>query len=337
LGPVAAGAFAVGLSFLVAPTFTATTTFLPPQQSQSSMSTALASLGAVAGLTGAGAGVRGSGDQIVGLLQSNLIADRIIDQFELINVYGSRYRADARRELARNVRMAYGKKDGIITVEVDDKEPARAANIANQYTTELHRLSATLAISEAQQRRVFFEQHLSQSRDRLAKAQSDLLAVGFNAGTLKAEPKAAVDSYARLKAEVSTAEMRLQSLRQSLADAAPEIRQQQSIVDSLRGQLSHIERTVEVGQGPAYIDRYREYKYQEALFELYARQFELARVDESREGALVQVVDRATPPEKKSKPQRGLIGMGCAAVVFALLILWVASARPRRAKPTVAA
>jgi uncharacterized protein involved in exopolysaccharide biosynthesis len=108
-------------------------------------------------------------------------------------------------------------------------------------------------------------------------------------------------------------------------------------VDSLRGQLSHIERTVEVGQGPAYIDRYREYKYQEALFELYARQFELARVDESREGALVQVVDRATPPEKKSKPQRGLIGMGCAAVVFALLILWVASARPRRAKPTVAA
>lgn len=333
LGPLVVGVVAVGITFLISPTFTATTAFLPPQQSQGSMGSALASLGSLAGLGSGGSGVRGSGDQYVALLQSVSVSDRVIDQFKLVDQYAVKFHSDARRELARNVRMAYGKKDGILTVEVDDKSPQRAADMANSYVQELRRLSSTIAVTEAQQRRAFFEQQLESSRDRLAQAQLALQSSGFNPGALKAEPKAAADSYVRLKAEATSAEIRLQTLRSSLTDNAPEVRQQASTLAAIRDQLARFERTNEAAPGPDYISRYRDFKYQETLFDLYARQFELARVDESREGALVQVVDIATPPETKSKPRRGLVGAGAAASAFLVLLAWTFASRNGQSRP----
>ena len=123
LAPPLAGAIALGITYLIPPTFTASTTFMPPQQAQSAAASALASLGSLASLAGGGAGIRSSGDQYVALMQSVTVADRIIDQFKLSEVYDEKYRQDARRELARNLRVSLGKKDGLITVAVDDHSP----------------------------------------------------------------------------------------------------------------------------------------------------------------------------------------------------------------------
>jgi uncharacterized protein involved in exopolysaccharide biosynthesis len=250
-------------------------------------------------------------------MQSVSVADRLVDQFKLMDVYASKFRVDARKTLAGNVHISLGKKDGLITVEVDDKSPQRAADMANRYVDELRRLTGNLAVTEAQQRRQFFEKHLQESRDRLAKAQQALEASGFSAGALKAEPKAAADAYARLKAETTGAEMRLGLLRNTLADTATEVRQQQSTVLALREQLAKAEGAAGPSGSPDYIGRYRDFKYQETLFDVYARQFELARSDESREGALIQVVDPATPPELKSKPKRAVTA--AASALAALL------------------
>ena len=316
-----AGVAAYGATHLVAPTFTASTTFLPPQQSQGAAASALASLGSLAGLA-AGGGVRSSGEQYVALMQSANVSDRLIDEFKLMDAYDSKWRIDARKELARNVRISLGKKDGLITVEVDDKSPQRAADVANRYVDELRRMSSLLAVTEAQQRRVFFERQLNDSRDRLVKAQLALQSSGFNPAALKAEPKAAAESYARLRADVTAAELRLQALRNSLTDNAPEVRQQQGTLATLRAQLGRVEQPADASSGPDFIGKYRDFKYQETLFELYARQFELARVDESREGQLIQVVDPATPPETKSKPRRGLTAAAASAVTALLLLAW---------------
>ncbi len=329
LGPLAAGALAFGITMLIAPTFTASTIFMPPQQAQSGAASALASLGSLAGLAG-GTGMRSSGDQYVALMQSSTVSYRLIDQFKLMGVYESKFRVDARKELASNVRIALGKKDGLITVDVDDTNPQRAADIANSYVDELRRITGALAVTEAQQRRVFFERQLQQSRDRLVEAQRALQASGFNPGALKAEPKAAAEAYARLKAESTATEVRLQVLRGSLADDTPEVRQQQAALAALRGQLAKVEQPGDSTSGPDYIGKYREFKYQETLFELYARQFELARVDESREGALIQVVDPATPPEKKSKPKRASIALGTMLGAALLLSAWVLLRQSRR-------
>lgn len=339
LVPLAAGLLAFGASYLIAPTFTANTTFMPPQQAQSGAASALASLGSLASLAGGGAGIRSSGDQYVALMQSVTVSDRLIAQFKLMEVYDSKFRVDARKELASNVRIAFGKKDGLINVEVDDTSPQRAADIANHYVDELRRVTAGLAVTEAQQRRVFFEQQLQKSRDSLALAQKALQASGFNAGALKAEPKAAAEGYGRLKAETTAAEVRLQVTRGTLTDSAPEVRQQQATVAALREQLAKAEQATAPNSGPDYIGRYREFKYQETLFELYARQFELARVDESREGALIQVVDLATPAERKSKPKRAIVAGSVTLAAALILMTWVLirkSAQRRKANQSPA-
>jgi len=319
VGSLAAGLLALGITYLIAPTFTARTSLLPPQQQQSSAASALASLGALAGLAGSAANIKSPAEQYVALMQSATVADRLIDQFKLMAVYDTKYRVDARKELASNVRMNVGKKDGLISVEVDDENPQRAADMANRHVEELRRLTSQLALTEAQQRRVFFEAQLQQTRDKLTQAQQALQASGFNAGALKAEPKAAAEGYARLKAEATAAEVRLRTLRRGLAEDTPEVQQQQAMLAALRAQLAKAEQATDSAGGPDYIGKYREFKYQETLFELFARQYELARVDESREGALIQVVDTATPPERKSKPKRALIAI--VAMLATLLVL----------------
>jgi uncharacterized protein involved in exopolysaccharide biosynthesis len=146
-----------------------------------------------------------------------------------------------------------------------------------------------------------------------------LESIGFSPGALKAEPRATAEAFARLRADATAAETTLSLLRLSLADNTPEVRAQQGIVSSLRDQLAKAQRTADPSGFPDYIGAYREFKYQEALFDVYARQFELARADESRDGALIQVVDPATPPERKSKPKRATLAI--SATIASLLLI----------------
>lgn len=319
LGPFVAGLLALGISFLMPKTYTSRTVFLPPQQQQSAAASAIAQLGALSGLAGAAAGVKSPADQYVALLQSTTVADRLIDEFKLMQVYDEEFRFRARDELAKNVRVSLGKKDGLISIEVDDEDPQRAADIANRHVDELRRMTSQLALTEAQQRRAFFETQLAQTRDRLTAAQQALQASGFSQGALRADAKASAEGYARLRAEATATEVRLQTLRRSLADGAPEVQQTLSALSALRSQLAKLEESTDQAGAPDYVSRFREFKYQETLFELFARQYELARLDESREGALIQVVDVAKPAEWKSRPKRALIAVAAAFVSLILL------------------
>lgn len=324
VAPIAAGALALGGSYLIAPTYTAKTTFLPPQQQQNSAASALASLGALSGLAGGMAGIKSPADQYVALMQSNNVEDRIVDRFKLMEEYKSKFRFETRDTLEKNVRISLGKKDGLITVEVDAKNPQLAADMANMHVTELRRLTSELALTEAQQRRAFFEGELKRTQIKLLEAQQILQSSGFNPGALKAEPKAAAEGYATIKAQATAAEVKLQTMRRSLADTAPELQQQATLLGALRDQLSKLEgATSNTKNDSDYIGRYREYKYQETLFELFSKQFEMARLDESREGALIQVVDTATPPEHKSKPKRVWVAIGTSFAVFFILTIGI--------------
>lgn len=325
--PLLAAILAAGASFLVVPVFTARTTLLPPQQSP--QSSALATLGSLASLAGSGSGLRSSGDLYAALLQSATVEERLVQQFDLVAVYEVKLSVDARRRLQKNTRVEVGKKDGLLSIEVDDNSPQRAAEIANAYVSELRRLTSQLALTEAQQRRMFFEGRLKGTRDDLTAAQRALQASGFSSGALRAEPRLAAESYARLKAEVTAAELRLLSLRNSFAEASQEVQRQVAQVSSLRSQLSRLEAQDTGAADTEYISRYREFKYQESLFELFSRQYELARTDEAREGALIQVVDTAAAPQKRSKPQRRLLvlggflaGCGIAVAILAIRRSW---------------
>lgn len=307
-----AGAMGYGVAMLLPPIYTARVSFITPQQPQSSAASALASLGALSNLAGAAGGIKTPSDQYLALMQSVTVSDRIIKRFDLRKVYEAKFQVDARKQLVSSVKMTAGKKDSVIVVEVDDKDPQRAADIANAYIDELRTLSNSLALTEAQLRRTFFEQQLNGTKSALIKAQGNLQKSGFNAGALKSEPKAAADAYARTKAELAVSEVKLNALRRSMTDSAAEIQQLLAAIGGLRQQLSQLEQPMPIAGNQDYVGAYREYKYQEALFDIFARQFELAKMDEARDGALIQVLDTAQPPERRSKPKRSLVAAGAA-------------------------
>ena len=280
-GPLVVGLIALGITFQIAPTFTARTSFFPPQQQQSAASAMLSQLGALSGLAASATGFKNPSDQFVALLKSVAVADRLIDRFKLMERYDVEFRLDARKVLANSSKISWG-KDGLLVVEVDSKSPHLAADIANAYVAELRTLLGSLALTEAQQRRVFFERQLEQTKVKLTAAQVALNSIGVSADTIKSDPKAAVETVARLGAQVTAQEVKLASMRGYLTETAPEFRQAQLALSALRAQLSKSEAGgVLTSSAGGYIEKYRDLKYQETLFELFARQFELAKVDEA--------------------------------------------------------
>lgn len=322
LGPLLAGLAALGISFAIAPTYTATVRFLPPQQQQSSAASMLASLGALGGLAGAASGLKNPSDQYLAFMRSQSVQDALIDRFDLVKRYEADLREDARKTLQASSRSSSGTKDGLITVEVDDKDPKFAAELANAHVQELQKLLARLAVTEAQQRRLFFEKQLQQAKDNLTRAEQALKASGVNSSALKTSPQAAVEGVARLRAGITAQEIKIASMRGFLSETAPEFRQALTELSAMRTQLARAEaQEPQSAGGSDYVARYRDFKYHETLFDLFAKQYELARVDESREGAVIQILDAAKPPERKSKPKKALIAViTTLAVGFALLL-----------------
>jgi uncharacterized protein involved in exopolysaccharide biosynthesis len=323
LGPLAVGVLALGISFAIAPTYTAKTQFLPPQAQQSAAAGLLASLGGLGGLAGAAAGLKNPADQFIAYMKSNAVQDGLIERFKLQDRYDEKYKIDTRKELEKNTRTASG-KDGLISLEFDDEDPQFAADVANAYVEELRKVLGRLAVTEAQQRRLFFEKQLVQAKDKLTAAEQSLKATGISDSVLKSNPASAVAGIAALKAQVTAQEVKVGAMRGYLAETAPDFKQAMTELANLRAQLSKQDKddtsSAPAGQGD-YISKYREFKYQETLFELFAKQYELARVDEAREGAVIQVLDAAQPPEKKAKPKKALIAIiATLATGFALLL-----------------
>jgi uncharacterized protein involved in exopolysaccharide biosynthesis len=56
---------------------------------------------------------------------------------------------------------------------------------------------------------------------------------------------------------------------------------------------------------------------------LLAKQFEIAKLDEAREGSIIQVVDAAVPPDRKSSPRRTLIVVTSTVFAFFVAVFWV--------------
>ena len=220
-------------------------------------------------------------------------------------------------------------------MQIDDKDPQFAAELANAHVEELQKLLAKLAVTEAQQRRAFFEKQLGQVKDKMVAAEIALRSTGVSGSVLKSSPTSAVAAVAGLQAQVTAQEVKVGAMRGYLAETAPDFKQALNELANLRAQLAKQEKdqpSTTTGQGD-YVAKYREFKYQETLFELFAKQFELAKVDESREGAVIQVLDAAQPPERKSKPQKALIAIiATLAAGFALLLFVFIRQAMRNAK-----
>lgn len=320
-GPIIVGLIALGVSFNSKPIFIAETSIMMPQQ-QGSSAAALAQLGALAGAAGLGSGLKNPAGIYIGLLQSRTVADRMVTRFGMMKTKSIKTREHARDILAR-ISKVIARKDGLITIRVVAQDPKLAAAMANAYVEELISLTDRLAVTEAQKRRKFLEKELAKAKKNLVRAEIALGSVGVSDNVLKFNPTAMGQGLATLKAQITTRELRLSSMRGVLTENSPDFRQAQRELAALRGQLDKFENTEPAGGNAEYINRYRDFKYNEVLFEQLAKQFELAKIDEAKDGAVIQVVDVAIPPERKSNTPKSKIASLAALYSGLVLLLFV--------------
>lgn len=321
-GPLVFALAIWGLSWLLPPSYVATTAILPPQQQNQGMAAAaLAQLSAMAGMAGMGGGGGPSGQaaMYIGLLKSRTIADRLVDRFGLMTIRKVKTREDAREILERNSRILLG-KDGLISISVASKIPKLSSDMANTYVYELSILTDRLAITEAQERRVFLEKELAKAKEGLVKAEVALGESGISEGALKFNPTVLGQGLAALKAQIMAKELQLASMRGYLAENNMDFRLARDELAALRAQMTKFERAEPSEANAEYVQRYRDFKYHEVLFEQLAKQLELAKLDELREGPLVQVVDVAVPPERKNNLHKALVAL-IAWIVAGLVLL----------------
>lgn len=338
---LAAFIVSLAISLVLPNVYNSTTRLLPPQQDQGLMGMMMGQMGGgMASLAGDLLGSGQSADLYVGILNSEAVSDTIIDRFKLMQVYQKDYRLDAYRSLGEKVQIFTGKKDGIISVTVEDEDPKRAADIANAYAEELSRLTVQLNITGAGKNKLFLESRLVKAKADLAKSEDALRAFqsGNKALDITEQAKGTIQTVANLTAQLGAEEVKLAGLRRTFTDSSQDVKNQQLVVAGLRSQVASIEGSgngssiPSVGSVPAlgqqYVRLMREFKVQEALVELLTKQYEVVKLTEAKDVSSLQVLQKARVADKKVKPKRALVVLAStfAAAVFALLYAFLAEA-----------
>jgi tyrosine-protein kinase Etk/Wzc len=328
------------LVLLIHPTFTSKAVILPPQQGQSSAAlvTQLSSLASLTGL-GNGAALRDPNDLYLAIVQSNTVADALVKRLNLEAVYHVKKLSDARARLAASSKFV-SEKGGMISITVKDEDPHRAADIANAYTDELHSINSRLVIGEASVRRNFFGQQLALAKDRLTDAEIALQQTEESTGAISpvGQTGVVIQQIAQLQSQMIGREVQLDALRTSSTDQNPDVIRLNSELAGLREQVTQLE-SVQKARKPGdislssrslpqdqvvYLRKQRDVQYHTLIFDLIARQFEAARLDEAKASPVIQVLDPAQPPDRKSGPFRalwtlagGVLGFffGCSRVI----------------------
>jgi tyrosine-protein kinase Etk/Wzc len=336
-----AAVLATVVSFLLPIRYEATVVLLPPTQSSSTGSALLGQLGSVgslASLAGGGLSLKNPADMYVSLLTSRTVADAMIQRFGLMGEYGQKRMSDARKKFESRTTVAAGSKDGLIRIALEDGDPKRAAELANGYVEEFRKLSASLAITEAARRRLFFDQQLQQARENLAVAEEAMRKTQQSTGVLQIDSQARslIESAAVLRAQVVAKQVQIEGMRSFATDDNPGLILAKQELAALQSQLEHMSGSQQdtgtdinlskgrvTQSGMEYLRRYRDLKYQETVFELLAKEFEVAKLDEAREGAIIQVVDAAVAPDKRSFPPRTIIVIAVTVLSLFVAVFWV--------------
>lgn len=330
------------VALLLPSRYTATVVLMPPQAGGASSSAAmmaqLSGIGALASSAG-GLSMKNPNDQQVALLKSRTVEDAMVTRFHLQALYHRKYLSTARKRWESHTEVDNGLKDGLIRLSVTDSQAGRAAQMANGWVEEYRSFSATLAITEASQRRLFYEQQLSLAHDDLVRAEEQMKQVEQRTGVIDAEgqDRTMIASAAVLRGQLAAKQVEIRAMREFAADQNPDLQRAEQELAGLEGQLAAMDADNDRKSGDLiapkgtitqasldYARALREVKYRETIQDLLTRQYEGARVDEARQGPLVQVVEPAVEPDRPVNSYRLWTLLG--ALFFSLPIALLAAA-----------
>jgi uncharacterized protein involved in exopolysaccharide biosynthesis len=329
-----AAVIAVLYSLSLSNIYTAKTMILPGDEDKGIMGAMMAQLGGVAGLAGDALGGKTKADLYATMLKSETIKDKIIDRFKLMEVYEAEYRVSAYKALDGNTKITIGKKDGVITIAVDDKDPKRAANMANAYVVELGKFATGLNMAGAGENRAFLEKRIAETRADLAKAEDALKAFQSKnkAISITDQAKATIEGVGQLRAQLAIQEVQLATIQRQFTDSSQEVKSAKTAIANLRAQIAGLEgkgggssSIPNVGSVPAlgqeFMRLMREFKIQEAVLEMLVKQYEMASLSEAKDVSILQIIQVAKVPERKSKPSRSKIVLGVAFATGFLMVV----------------
>ncbi|MEG9431416.1 Wzz/FepE/Etk N-terminal domain-containing protein [Terriglobus sp. ADX1] len=335
---VAVGALALLGTFFLKPEYESTVVLIPPSSPSSG-------LGALAALAGGAAplisestlGGKSTGESYVSMFTSQTVEDAVIRRFHLMDEYKKKRMSDARKVLEKKVTVFYGARDGMIRLSAVSTSPQKAADLANGYFQTFASFSATLAVTDAQKKRMFYQEELGHAKDRLAQAEQDLKRTQDSTGLLQMEgqARALITSAASINAQIAAKQVEIRSLESFAATGNPRLITARNELTALQAQLDRLTSQGNTSNGLMltkpelseagleYVRRMRDVKYYETLFEMLAKQYEAAQLEEARQGSTMQVVDKATPPDKKLPQFRVLIVLAAACLAFCACSLYL--------------
>lgn len=332
-------------AFLLPFRYTSTVSFIPPSVSSgSSMASALAGQLSALGTGNLLGGVKNSGDLYAGILRSRSVTSELVKRFDLTKVYGVKKVSLAESILNSNVTVTVDSKSSIVTVDVTDKSPALARDLASAYMDVLRETEGRLVMGQSSQRRLFFGQQLAKEKDDLEDAEVDLKKTEEQSGLIAptGQTESQIRTVAETRAQIAVRQVQLAALRQSATDQNPEVIRLRSEIGDLLGQLSRLQTgngketsaAIPTSKVPElqleYVRKEREVKYHEALFDALAKQYEAARLDEARDAPVLQVLDPASYPDTKSSPKRSYFMFGGLVFGFFASCAWVLTREPLR-------
>ncbi|MFZ0662029.1 MAG: GNVR domain-containing protein [Acidobacteriaceae bacterium] len=324
------------LCLLLPVKYSATTKLMPPQQSPSAASLLVHQLigggaSSLAAMAGGGLGLKNPNDIYVGLLESRPIADAIIHKFDLTKTYHSKNMTAARKKLAKNTEIT-SEKSGFISIAVTDEDKSRVAEMANAYTAQFRALTMTIAITEASRRALFYEDQLKQAKDALVVAENNFQMVQQKKGVVQpaAQTRAMIASITALRAQVAAKQVEVQALRLSSTENNPQLEVAESELAGLQGEVTRLEQRNHSsgfsnlgledvpGAGLDYLRAERNLQYRETLYEMLLKQYDAAKLDQAKDSTIIQVVEPAIMPDRRSSPKRLVILLASTFVGFFL-------------------
>lgn len=330
-----AAVIAAIISLILPNIYTARTMIIPSDDDKSAMGALMAQMGGLASLAGGTIGAKTTGDLYVTMLKSETVKDPIIDRFKMLEVYKVKYRADAYKYLNLNSSISLGKKDGVITIAIKDKDPKRAADLANAYIEELGKLASGLNMAGAGNNRIFLEKRIAEARADLNRAEDALkvFQTRNKAISVTDQAQATIAGVAQLRAQLAVKEVELASLQRQFTDSSQEVKATKAMVASLRAQIAGLEgkgggssSIPNVGNmpqlGQEYLRLMRDFKIQEAVLEMLTKQYEVAKVSEVKDVAPFQILQKAKVPEKRSSPKRKQMVLYAAVTGLLLSIMY---------------
>jgi len=332
--------------------YTSTTTLLPPQQESTMGSGLLSQLpGGLGGLAGGFLGVSAPADLWLAILKSQTIKDAIIQRFDLMKIFEAQNMDNARKSLEGMIKVTKS-KEGILSITVEDKDPKRAADLANALVEELDKVNKGIVTTSGRRMRVFVEERLTGVKVELTRSEEAIKAFQERNKAVKIDDqsKAIYEAIGAINGQLMAKEVELQTLLSYATPNNPQAGLLKTQVDELKEKL----RELEEGKGSLdnqspkniyiptaripdlslqYVRLIRDAKVQQTLYELLTQQYEMSRIQEAKDTPTVQVLDSAKVPEIQSKPNKRQIVMlatitaGFFAIFAAFFMEYIEKAR----------